>query len=645
MSRQAVPVAAVLLAAVALSAILFGSPLEALENAFALAIFTLPGYPVAKRYFEGAVSILVGAAIGYFASALAASLLFRLGYFEPVAVGVAPVLLYVVARVVWPPRSASAPDRNEGTNPWLAVALASVLVLVAAPFARVGASVPGGTAYRAYFSADLMTHLSVVAELQKGVFPPQNPFYAGEPLDYYWLVFTFPAAIGALTSNQGALLSLYLASGLLFAGLLFCAMRELGLRPARACLATLVALFAASYDGLLALVAREPWTGMNVDAFSRWAFELVSLDGLHRSILYTPQHLFSYSLLLILLMLVWRPLPDDAASAGLSGVLLGGMAGASIVTAMLAGPWLVLRLFWRRASSRRFVGLATLSTVSALAFLGWYVALGFFGSAGGALILRAPRLMELPSLLVIDAGALVGLVLFRLRRPLESRDRELMALGGLAIVATLFLDLAGYEGIWMAWRAGSVLLVALALLAAPALEGRLGVRQALLLLPALLTVFLDVYNAQDTTNRELSPGGFRWTTTLSDDEAEAFAWLRQETPPASVVQWDTRARDLGSWAFLPALAERRMAAGFPIFLLDVGKYRVRERRHVRPIFVSGDAEEAYRQARELGIDYLFVGATEIETRGERVRALFEAPQRFRSVFENASVTILAVVPG
>jgi hypothetical protein len=243
--------------------------------------------------------------------------------------------------------------------------------------------------------------------------------------------------------------------------------------------------------------------------------------------------------------------------------------------------------------------------------------------------------------LFIDCGALVFLV--ALRRKLDRAGLPLALLAGLALLAVLFLDLKGYEGVWMAWRAGSVLLVALALLSAPALSGPLRPLHALALLPASLTLLLDVHNAQDVANRRISPGEFRWTTVVSREERDALEWLKRETPEDAVVQWDVRARELGEWALVPALAERRMAVGFPIFLLDLQKYRVRERRQVRPIFASGDAAYAHRLARELGIDYLFVGPTELRVRGERLRALFEAPALFRPVYESPSVTILEVL--
>ena len=616
-------------AALALSAALFGSLVHALVFWAALALFASPGLPIARRSFSGATAWLAGGALGYFGSSLLASVLARLGLASPAAVLLAPGALYLFGRLAAGRGPRAAPSSEAaGDRPWLAFSLLFVVGLTALPFLHVGTEVPGGFAYRAYFSADLMTHLSVVGELQKGAFPPENPFYAGEPLGYYWLVFLFPAALGRWTSNQGALLGLYLASGFLFAGLLFHAGRRLGLSGSRAFLLTVVAIGAVGYDGLFALVGREPWTDMNVDAFARWVFGLTSLDGLQRAVLYTPQHLFSYSLLVVLILLVVDGEPRTARSASLAGVLLGAMAGASIVTAMLAGPWLVLVLFLRRTSLRSFLSLSAgrhrrLARLSRLVRRG-----GLFRWRGRGLHAEtpSPRRAPLPALRRLRRARAPRRLS---RESTTAAELPLALLAGLALLAVLFLDLKGYEGVWMAWRAGSVLLVALALLAAPALSGRLRPFPALVILPAALTLFLDVYNAQDVTNRRLSAGAFRWTTVVSAEERDALEWLKRETPENAVVQWDVRARELGEWALVPALAERRMAVGFPIFLLDLQKYRARERRQVRPIFAAGDADEAHRLATELGIDYLFIGATELRTRGERLRELFEAPLLFR----------------
>jgi hypothetical protein len=640
------PLGGSLVLAFASCALLFRSFGEALAFVLSLALFVAPGIPLARRWFSGFEAALSGAALGYFLSSLLASALLRFELATPLRTLGASAALFVLALVVsrflprGPQRKPDAPSL-----PFLAATFAFSVLLVILPFSKVGAVVSDGIAYRAYFSADLMTHLSVVAELQKGTYPLANPFYAGDRLGYYWLFFAYPAAFGHWAPNQQTLLSLYLLSGMLFTGLLFVAGRELGLRPPRAFLAAAVVVGAVSYEGLIALgrelLYGESFRQTNVDAFGRWVLGLVSLDGLHRSLLYTPQHLFSYSLLVLLLVLALRGEPREPSTAVLSGVLLGGMAGTSIVTAMLAGPWLVLVILSRPGSIRRAIALSIWTSLPALLLLAWYLLLGFFGDAGGALALRSPRWAELPSVLLLDCGALVLLLLLRGR--LFRRDLEVGALALFALSAVLFLDLRGYEGVWMAWRAGSVLLIALGVLAAPAFRGGLGFKHALVLVPALATVALDLVNAQDVSNRSLSPGEFRWTTVVSRDEWEALQWLRDRTPEKAVVQWDVRARELGEWAFLPAIAERRMAVGSPIFLLDLRKYRTRERRYLRPIFSSPSAEDAHRLALSLGIDYLFLGASELQARGEHLRKLFESPELFRPVFSNRGVTVLEVL--
>ncbi len=633
---------AVLVIAFVLSVLLFGSIGKAALYALSLVVFAAPGIPLAKRFFDGPFGILAGAALGYFASSLAAGFLARFGALTPGAMVAASIGLFVASRAA----SSFISQRTRGESApsgYLAAALLLPLLMTAVPFSKVGASVDGGVAYRAYFSADLMTHLSVVAELQKGGYPLSNPFYAGESLHYYWLFFAHPAVFGSSGANQGALLSLYLASGMLFTGLFFGAARELALSPARAFLSTSVTLLAVSYEGALTLLDAGSFRDTNVDAFGRWVLGLVSLDGLHRSVLYTPQHLFSYSLLVVLLVLLLRGEPRDRPGSLLLGALLGGMAGASIVTAMLAGPWTVAVLFFRAKPFRRFLELSLWTGAPALLCLVGYLALGFFGDAGSALTLRSPRWPELFSVLLLDSGALLALSLFRCGSGFRRFDREIGGLALLSLLAILFLDLKGYEGIWMAWRAGSVLLITLGFFAAPALGSTLGARHALVLLPATLTAALDLVNAQDVSNRSLSPGDFRWTTVVSRDEWDALRWIREETKEDSLVQWDVRARELGEWALLPAIGERRMAVGSPIFLLDLRKYRVRERREVRPIFASGDPLEAHGLATGLGVDYLFLGTREIETRGERLRKLFESEALFRTVYSNPGVTILAVV--
>ena len=88
-------------------------------------------------------------------------------------------------------------------RPWTrrdTLALCLVFVLVALlcgqPFRKVGLADPDGTrAYRAYFTMDFFWHTALVAEVSKFTNPPRNPFWASEPLHYYWTYFLVPSAV------------------------------------------------------------------------------------------------------------------------------------------------------------------------------------------------------------------------------------------------------------------------------------------------------------------------------------------------------------------------------------------------------------------------------------------------------------------
>ena len=75
----------------------------------------------------------------------------------------------------------------------VALTLLVVPAVVARPYARVGIDLPEGRAYRAYFTADFVWELAVVAEVAKGDVPPRNPYYIGDALHYYWLMHLVPA--------------------------------------------------------------------------------------------------------------------------------------------------------------------------------------------------------------------------------------------------------------------------------------------------------------------------------------------------------------------------------------------------------------------------------------------------------------------
>jgi hypothetical protein len=99
-----------------------------------------------------------------------------------------------------------------------------------------------------------------------------------------------------------------------------------------------------------------------------------------------------------------------------------------------------------------------------------------------------------------------------------------------------------------------------------------------------------------------------------------------------------------TWAYVPAFAERRMAAGLPISMVPLAPYQAASER-VRAIYGEHDPDAAYRRAAELGIDYLLVGRPERLSFPGFEEMARSSPARFREVFHNTEVTIFLLEGG
>jgi uncharacterized membrane protein len=138
--------------------------------------------------------------------------------------------------------------------------------------------------------------------------------------------------------------------------------------------------------------------------------------------------------------------------------------------------------------------------------------------------------------------------------------------------------------------------------------------------------------------------GFHWTVTLTPDEQEAYQWLRTETARDAIVQMDPIAHGRETWSQLPTFAERRMAAAQPISLMNIPEYTERSRKAHR-IYAERNVEIAAALARELEIDYIFIGPA--EQKGNPAASLQKFARRadlFQPVFANAETSIYAVRP-
>jgi hypothetical protein len=571
-------------------------------------------------------------------------------------------------------------------------ALLLLLLLVPAvfvlPFRNLGAQdADGNRFYRAYFTADFIWHTALTAELTKYEMPPINPYLGDRTIQYYWTYFLVPAVIAnegppPLRDVETVLKLNALCSGLLFVGSLILVTWSASLSVAGTVFAVILAVVAASAEGLYAswdlASAGRPLAGLtnlNIDAISAWEFSGLRIDSLVRSMWYNPQHSVSAALGMLALPV--------AGNAGVAvhpfGIVIAGLALAfstmfnpligalfSIVYGIvIAADAIARRQFaavLRHAAAALLVGVA----------IAWCIANDMVEGAAGVVLYglggyarNAPIATMMVSLGPLLLPAVLSAWLLRdparaghpMPENADANEPRLPRRLWPSIAGTLIGFLVFYllrlsvEGSWFGFRAGQLLQLALPGLAG-ALFGRLWLSRwrvtatgfaAVFILIGLPTTVIDVYNAQDIGNRRVSPGGFRWTITLTPEEQEAYRWIRTNTPPDAIVQMDPIAHARETWSQLPTFAWRRMAAGRPISLMNIPDYDERSRRAHR-MYASKDAAAAAALARELRIDYIFVGPDEQRANPAGSVAKFASrPDLFSRVFANDRTAIYEVL--
>lgn len=675
-SRMRVEIVIALLAGGAslVTLLVVANPIAAVVSAATHLLFVLPGVLLVRAACAAPgrwlPAVAFGPMVGMALSSLPLLAFWAAGARGPWTLIAAPLLLCPLALLA--PRlqgrwRGMAVQRTDVI--WLGVLLTLVPLLVTRPFSLVGAMIPNGEAYRAYFTADYVWRRAVVAELAKGDFLPVNPFFRGDELHYYWLPHLMTAAEYRWLRDSVNLNELLLANSLFidlaFVAFLYGVARLLVNRPAAVAAGVACSVLFTSFEGLYAIwdhvrvgASLTLLRTFNVDAVTRWLLEAMPIDGLQRVLWYQPHHALGYAMgVLGLLAIARRVRRTDPQLFLVGGTLLaistlissfGGLMFTS-AAALHEGVSVLRHREWRRACLHLVaaclpLGLAAL-LVRELRYVdpgGQVITLGLNPTAVHNVI-PATFLSFGPMLLLAGPALWIA---WRQRRHDFSATFALLAT---CVVFYFFVDIRDHQNVYVGWRVGHLTfimcgaLVALtferALTLAPLRRGAVWLGVAVVLLCAAPTLAIDAYNTQDITNH-LTGSGFRWTMILTPDELEAFRWIKAETPPDAIFQVDPVARDPDTWAYLAAFGERRMSAGLPISMVPLDKY-VYESRRIRQIY-NASAGDGYDRARNAGVQFILVGPPE-RAAHPGVEARFDdLPDLFRLAFRNGTISIYSV---
>ena len=367
------PIAAALVALASL--VLCIKAIIPLQSGLALfgstAVFVVPGFLLSWLIYEpapgrGFAACVMGPIWGYGLSSLVLLALWTAGARGSVLLA-APLIGCGVAALAggWLRGSLTPPAFGRADLTVALFLLVSVPAIVGLPFAHVAEPVPEGRAYRAYFTADMIWRMAVVAEVSKGDVPPRNPFLRGEPLHYYWLPHLLTAAqyrhAPRQVSMEQVLLVNSVALGLAFVLFLFGFVRQWVESPVAAAAGSLGALVFTSFEGFERLVflwrTGGRWsivTDLNIDAVTRWFYLSLPIDGLQRLLWYQPHHSTGYALGLSALMVLFqcrgRLTPRLLAFCGclLGATLLFSTFAAIMLTLMVAVTAAILLAIERR---------------------------------------------------------------------------------------------------------------------------------------------------------------------------------------------------------------------------------------------------------------------------------------------------------
>lgn len=648
------------------------SPLALVFGVSLQIAFVLPGVAIARAIAGPALGWLVPVAFGpLLGQALGSLALTAVWAAGGRGIWVALLAPALVSIVVLPARRLQGRWRVPATSSGDRIALAALLlivpVIVGLPFAHLGEITADGQFYRAYFTADYVWRRAVVAELAKGAFLPVNPYLHGDTLHYYWMPHLLTAAQYRFASAWATLDELLLIRSVcidaFFVTFLYGMVRVFGVRAWAAAAGVAFVIVSSSFEGLYAWidfvvrgVPLHELTNLNIDAITRWYIRGIPIDGLQRLLFYQPHHAVGYVAgLMGVLAVSRRTRTFDPVAMAVAGLLLGlsiaisSFAGVMFTAgaALFEAYSVVRQRDWRRGLAHAVASAIPLALASGLVLALQYV------DATGSIVAFGVNRVATQSFWLVTAlsfGPVLIVSIAAIAIIVQAERQDLGELGALAaacVVFYFFINVRDHQDVYVGWRVGHLLFMSATVLAGLVfdhLQSMPNRRKAVAVLivvglAGLPTTVIDVYNTQDITNNRGAPG-FTWTLRLTPDDRQAFHWIRLNTRPEEVIQVDPFTRDTETWAYLPAFAERRMAAGLPISMVPLKKYQEGSEQ-VRAMF-DEPALAAYERAVRSGINYVLIGPPERHAHEGVEQRLDGLPDLMPLLFRNGTISIYGV---
>ncbi|MCI0607049.1 DUF2298 domain-containing protein [bacterium] len=630
-----------------------GFLLQSLASLLLLTVLLVTGWGMSCYLFRDRhITLLFAFPVGYIVHSLLLALIARFYGFNRFV-----LIIYLILAITF--LFLRRAELKKSVGSWknsdfclLMIWLLAAVAVTAWPLLHVGTRITEGYAFRAYFNADYFKHLGITGTLSQSGIPPLNPYLSGSTLHYYWFFYVLPAYWNKLFTTYPAefmMIQFTFAGSLMFVASLFAVLRQL-IRSQRVLgIMLTVFLFAGSYEGLYAIYHLRSkslpighFSDLNIDAITRWFWRTPQIDTMFRALLYAPQHLL---VLTVMLMALLHKKEETTLGSRLflMGLIFSTLGFAAIIGAVfIAGSLLFLLLAFLKEPRAKAKELLLTGLVGALFLFVYFPFLHMFklGAGEWSFGLVATVWQTLPQYLLLNWGALLFLgvsgILFSVRDfPVRFCVFYLL----LSVLCMQFVQnrMGGSE---VTLKLGYVCNVCLLLLTAGFLaryEKRFGIILAIvlpLILPASITLFMDVYNSQDVHNQ-------RFTTVIPQEDAEVYGWMRENLQPQSVVQYYSISRETELVSPIPSFAHRMVYVGdkFHAKAFQVDEQEVARRENVVWALFHRNGTRAHSLARKEGIQYLFVSAAESSVSESRYQLV---PPFFSTLFQNGKALLVKV---
>lgn len=550
----------------------------------------------------------------------------------------------------------SAEDTREVS--WILTISAVVSALIAIPYSKVGRLTELGYAFVPYFRFDFLNHVSITAELTRSI-PPQNPYFAGETLHYYWFFHLWPAAIVRLTNSiaKDAVVATLLPTIILFIGALFLTIRSYVRDRRASVLAIAIGILAPSYIGVLYAVQRlAPQLLRRIPNYSYMDYSYLS-HSWFRDFLFEPH---AVTALIGFLLVLYLDRCGKERPTWQLGVLTGSILGTILITDIFIGVIALCYFglnnifdFFSNKEARKFAifsGIFFGLTGIAAVWLGILPV----GSSGVLTVVLHPLTKYLPLYLTAELGPIFligGIGIYssiRYRRNEPMAAMYILCAVATLLAFTLYFQLDQDIALRKAIKVLEIPLVVFVGVAAAFYmhflkrwAGR--IIAILLVLPGVVTITTDITQYTNLLRKRTPPVSY-----VSPDGMQALDWIRINTPRDAIVQdlglvrpgRKYHATDDGR---VTGLAERRTLFGnyeHP-YIFRVTQTKLDERKSIlERAFKADNPEELEGVLKQFPPFYLYVDAS-VPGPHASIRTL-ESRGFLRQVYNVAEVSVFAV---